>query len=188
MTESVIWLHKAIFTDSRKQQDITGALLCSALLCCQCIAGDSPLSTPVSGKPANLLTTAKQQFLTGNWLTRWVPIALRRRLAPGLPMNFYKKVYHRNKSLPRLFWKKVEKCFETANRGEWYTIVRPAFPVPGQTVGCALGKGEIFFGFAWHCCLLPFLSIKTAGNRFIVARRGMYCDAKYCISVKFMIH
>ena len=106
MTESVIWLHKAIFTDSRKQQDIIGALLC-----CQCIAGDSPLSTPVSGKPANLLTTAKQQFLTGNWLTRWVPIALRRRLAPGLPMNFYKKVYHRNKSLPRLFLKKSRKMF-----------------------------------------------------------------------------
>lgn len=72
--------------DSRKQQDIIGALLCR-----QCIAGYSPLSTPVSGKPANLLATAKQQFLTGNWLTRWVPIALRRRLAPGLPMNFYKK-------------------------------------------------------------------------------------------------
>ena len=29
-------------------------------------------------------------------------------------------------------------------------VVRPAFPVPGQAVGCALGKGEIFFGFAWH--------------------------------------
>ncbi|XBM20730.1 hypothetical protein ABI153_09285 [Faecalibacterium prausnitzii] len=29
-------------------------------------------------------------------------------------------------------------------------IVRPAFPVPGQAVGRALGKGEIFFGFAWH--------------------------------------
>ena len=29
-------------------------------------------------------------------------------------------------------------------------IVRPAFPIPGQAVGCALGKGEVFFGFAWH--------------------------------------
>lgn len=29
-------------------------------------------------------------------------------------------------------------------------IVRPAFPVPGQAVGRALGKGEVFFGFAWH--------------------------------------
>lgn len=29
-------------------------------------------------------------------------------------------------------------------------VVRPAFPVAGQAVGRALGKGEIFFGFAWH--------------------------------------
>ncbi|MSC53109.1 hypothetical protein GKE10_14710 [Faecalibacterium prausnitzii] len=29
-------------------------------------------------------------------------------------------------------------------------VVRPAFPIPGQAVGRALGKGEIFFGFAWH--------------------------------------
>ena len=29
-------------------------------------------------------------------------------------------------------------------------VVRPAFPVPGQAVGRALGKGKIFFGFAWH--------------------------------------
>uniref|UniRef100_UPI0040267A59 hypothetical protein n=1 Tax=Faecalibacterium prausnitzii TaxID=853 RepID=UPI0040267A59 len=33
-------------------------------------------------------------------------------------------------------------------------VVRPAFPIPGQAVGCALGKGEIFFGFAWHFSLL----------------------------------
>ncbi|MFQ7762791.1 MAG: hypothetical protein ACLRHM_11685 [Faecalibacterium sp.] len=33
-------------------------------------------------------------------------------------------------------------------------VVRPAFPVPGQAVGCALGKGEIFFGFSWHFGLL----------------------------------
>ncbi|UYI70303.1 MAG: hypothetical protein OGM80_12290 [Oscillospiraceae bacterium] len=36
-------------------------------------------------------------------------------------------------------------------------VVRPAFPVPGQAVGCALGKGEIFFGFAWHFGLLSAL-------------------------------
>ena len=29
-------------------------------------------------------------------------------------------------------------------------VVRPVFPIPGQAVRCALGKGEIFFGFAWH--------------------------------------
>ena len=33
-------------------------------------------------------------------------------------------------------------------------VVRPAFPVSGQAVGRALGKGEIFFGFAWHFSLL----------------------------------
>ena len=29
-------------------------------------------------------------------------------------------------------------------------VVRPAFPVPGQSVRRALGKGKVFFGFAWH--------------------------------------
>uniref|UniRef100_UPI00356800BF hypothetical protein n=1 Tax=Faecalibacterium prausnitzii TaxID=853 RepID=UPI00356800BF len=29
-------------------------------------------------------------------------------------------------------------------------VVRPAFPVAGQTIRRALGKDEIFFGFAWH--------------------------------------
>ena len=62
--------------------------------------------------------TAKQQFLTGNWLTRWVPIALRRRLAPGLPMNFHKKFTVEINPCQDVFGKKVEKCFETANRGE----------------------------------------------------------------------
>ena len=33
-------------------------------------------------------------------------------------------------------------------------VVRPAFLVSGQAVGRALGKGEIFFGFAWHFGLL----------------------------------
>ncbi|MCI7100835.1 MAG: hypothetical protein MR946_02030 [Faecalibacterium sp.] len=36
-------------------------------------------------------------------------------------------------------------------------VIRPAFPVPGQAVGCTLGKGEIFFGFAWHFSLLSAL-------------------------------
>ncbi|WP_181969043.1 hypothetical protein [Faecalibacterium prausnitzii] len=36
-------------------------------------------------------------------------------------------------------------------------VVRPAFPIPGQAVGRALGKGEIFFGFAWHFSLLSAL-------------------------------
>ncbi|CBK99532.1 hypothetical protein FP2_21600 [Faecalibacterium prausnitzii L2-6] len=30
----------------------------------------------------------------------------------------------------------------------------PAFPIPGQTIGRALGKGKVFFGFAWHFGLL----------------------------------
>jgi len=34
--------------------------------------------------------------------------------------------------------------------GEGIRWIRPAFPVPGQTIRRALGKGEIFFGFAWH--------------------------------------
>ena len=52
-------------------------------------------------------------------------------------------------------------------------IVRPAFPVPRQAVCRALGKSKIFFGFARHCCLLPVLSIKIAGNRFMIARRDV---------------
>ncbi|WP_223386042.1 hypothetical protein [Faecalibacterium prausnitzii] len=46
-------------------------------------------------------------------------------------------------------------------------IVRPAFPIPGQAVGCALGKGEIFFGFAWHFGLLfQILGYKNSGQPF----------------------
>ena len=52
-------------------------------------------------------------------------------------------------------------------------IVRPAFPVPRQAVCRVLGKSKIFFGFARHCCLLPVLSIKIAGNRFMIARRDV---------------
>ena len=36
-------------------------------------------------------------------------------------------------------------------------VVRPAFPVPGQAVRRALGKCEVFFGFAWHFSLLSAL-------------------------------
>ncbi|PDX75081.1 hypothetical protein CGS56_10535 [Faecalibacterium prausnitzii] len=46
-------------------------------------------------------------------------------------------------------------------------VVRPAFPVPGQAVGRALGKGEIFFGFAWHfSLLLQILGIKKDRQLF----------------------
>ncbi|WP_338428114.1 hypothetical protein PXW01_00055 [Faecalibacterium taiwanense] len=46
-------------------------------------------------------------------------------------------------------------------------IVRPAFPVPGQTIRRALGKGEIFFGFAWHFGLLfQILGYKNSGQPF----------------------
>ncbi|WP_270834433.1 hypothetical protein [Faecalibacterium prausnitzii] len=46
-------------------------------------------------------------------------------------------------------------------------IVRPAFPIPGQAVRRALGKGEIFFGFAWHFSLLfQILEYKKSGQPF----------------------
>ncbi|MEQ2363340.1 hypothetical protein WMO44_14510 [Faecalibacterium sp. CLA-AA-H175] len=46
-------------------------------------------------------------------------------------------------------------------------IVRPAFPVPSQAVRRALGKGEIFFGFAWHFgLLLQILGYKNSGQPF----------------------
>ena len=48
----------------------------------------------------------------------------------------------------------------------------PAFPIPGQTIGRALGKGKVFFGFAWHFGLLfQILGYKKASNRFMVARK-----------------
>nr|WP_243124972.1 hypothetical protein [Faecalibacterium prausnitzii] len=44
-------------------------------------------------------------------------------------------------------------------------VIRPTFPVPGQAVGRALGKGEIFFGFAWHFgLLLQILRYKNSGQ------------------------
>ena len=46
-------------------------------------------------------------------------------------------------------------------------VVRPAFPVPSQAVRRALGKGEIFFGFAWHFGLLfQILGYKNSGQPF----------------------
>ena len=46
-------------------------------------------------------------------------------------------------------------------------VVRPAFPIPGQAVRRALGKGEIFFGFAWHFSLLfQILEYKNSGQPF----------------------
>ena len=46
-------------------------------------------------------------------------------------------------------------------------VVRPAFPIPGQAVGRALGKGEIFFGFAWHFGLLfQILGYKNSEQPF----------------------
>ena len=47
-------------------------------------------------------------------------------------------------------------------------IVRPAFPVPSQAVCRALGKGKVFFGFAWHFgLLLQILGYKNSGQPFL---------------------
>ena len=46
-------------------------------------------------------------------------------------------------------------------------VVRPAFPVSGQAVGRALGKGEIFFGFAWH--LKPPFGFRVQKERAAVS-------------------
>ncbi|MFR8114242.1 hypothetical protein [Faecalibacterium sp.] len=44
-------------------------------------------------------------------------------------------------------------------------VIRPAFPIPGQAVRRALGKGEVFFGFAWHFgLLLQILGYKNSGQ------------------------
>ena len=46
-------------------------------------------------------------------------------------------------------------------------VVRPAFPVPGQAVRRALGKGEVFFGFAWQSVPpLKFMVNKKASGLF----------------------
>ncbi|WP_270194884.1 hypothetical protein [Faecalibacterium prausnitzii] len=54
-------------------------------------------------------------------------------------------------------------------------IVRPAFPVQGQTIRRALGKGEIFFGFAWHS-VPPFNLVvnKKASGLFRSLAYGIY--------------
>ncbi|WP_182398654.1 hypothetical protein [Faecalibacterium prausnitzii] len=59
-------------------------------------------------------------------------------------------------------------------------VVRPAFPVPGQAVRRALGKGEIFFGFAWHS-VPPF--------KFMVNKKasGLFRSLAYGIKTGFSI-
>lgn len=53
-------------------------------------------------------------------------------------------------------------------------VVRPAFPIPGQAVRRALGKGEVFFGFAWHFgLLLQILGYKNSGQPFWGCPQGM---------------
>ena len=47
-------------------------------------------------------------------------------------------------------------------------VIRPAFPVPGQAVCRALGKGKVFFGFAWYFgLLLQILGYKNSGQPFL---------------------
>ena len=54
-------------------------------------------------------------------------------------------------------------------------VVCPAFPIPGQAVGCALGKGEIFFGFAWHSVPpFKFMVNKKASGLFRSLAYGIY--------------
>ncbi|MFR1693812.1 MAG: hypothetical protein ACLSVF_11105 [Faecalibacterium sp.] len=54
-------------------------------------------------------------------------------------------------------------------------VIRPAFPVPDQAVRRALGKGEIFFGFAWHS-VPPFNLVvnKKASGLFRSLAYGIY--------------
>ena len=66
-------------------------------------------------------------------------------------------------------------------------VIRPAFPVPGQTIRRALGKGEIFFGFAWHS-VPPFNLVvnKKASGLFRSLAYGIYgslfvfCGKLFC--------
>nr|WP_223474154.1 hypothetical protein [Faecalibacterium prausnitzii] len=66
-------------------------------------------------------------------------------------------------------------------------VIRPAFPVPGQTIRRALGKGEIFFGFAWHS-VPPFNLVvnKKANGLFRSLTYGIYgslfvfCGKLFC--------
>ena len=54
-------------------------------------------------------------------------------------------------------------------------VVRPAFPIPGQTIRRALGKGKVFFGFAWHS-VPPFNLVvnKKASGLFRSLAYGIY--------------
>ncbi|WP_418480892.1 hypothetical protein [Dysosmobacter sp.] len=54
-------------------------------------------------------------------------------------------------------------------------VVRPAFPIPGQTIRRVLGKGKVFFGFAWHS-VPPFKLVvnKKASGLFRSLAYGIY--------------
>ena len=66
-------------------------------------------------------------------------------------------------------------------------IIRPVFPIPGQTVCRALGKGKVFFGFAWHS-VPPFNLVvnKKASGLFRSLAYGIYgvlfvsCGKLFC--------
>ena len=97
-------------TGSTNEQSFTcSALLCSALLCSAlllvygaCFILVNPFLQAFSrfwGKQNRSSAGAKLRYQHGksvdgfpqtdcSWLTQWVPVALRRRLAPGLPIAF----------------------------------------------------------------------------------------------------
>ena len=66
-------------------------------------------------------------------------------------------------------------------------IICPVFPIPGQTVCRALGKGKVFFGFAWHS-VPPFNLVvnKKASGLFRSLAYGIYgvlfvsCGKLFC--------
>lgn len=88
------------------------ALLCSAVSISLCIQPCQPL---FSKKNTKLLMAEKATFFSGNWLTQWAPIALRRRLAPGLLMNLIADIIpyksSMNKSKIRIKSNKFIFCF-----------------------------------------------------------------------------
>ena len=66
-------------------------------------------------------------------------------------------------------------------------VVRSAFPGPGQTIRHVLGKGEIFFGFAWHFgLLLQILGIKKGPSTFRIVRpvNGLIFSIRFLCSVQ----
>ena len=87
-------------------------LLCSAVSKSLCIQPCQPL---FSKKNTKLLMAEKATFFSGNWLTQWAPIALRRRLAPGLLMNLIADIIpyksSMNKSKIRIKSNKFIFCF-----------------------------------------------------------------------------